>query len=137
MLTYLRKIIVVASVSNTGKTSSIIRAAEKLMMFDGSKSKERMIAGIAYHRGRHFTIGMTTEGDFAESIQNAENFFSNVPLELDLIVIACKSRGASYDAAEKFVLNRGIETAWISTDWNDDIEINIEKTSDLILREIF
>ena len=136
MIDYLRKLIIVSSVSDTGKTSSIKRAAQKLSIFEGYGTTEIRFAGLAYHRGRHFTVGLATQGDDPNAIENAVEFFNSVDLQIDVIIMACKSRGVSTDAAKEFARTSEIEPIWISTDWNEDISVNVEKTSDLILRAI-
>ena len=139
MLDYLRKIIIIQGVGDSGKTTSIKKAMQKLAIFEaaGGELADDLIATHAYCKGRFFSSGFASGGDSDKVVRANIKFFKNLPLQLDIVVLACKSYGGSTEAALKFAKSHKIEPVIIETTKSEDFDKSADTVSDAIVRQFY
>jgi hypothetical protein len=121
MIKRLRKIIVVSGISNSGKTTTIKLAMQKLGIYvDTSLKGDILFAGYANSGGGYFSCGIATAGDTDKDVKHNIKYFENVELPIGIIIIACKSRGRSQKAAKEFVNKHELVPDTLTTISNAD-----------------
>jgi hypothetical protein len=138
MLEGVQKLIVVTGTGNTGKTSSIKQALEKLHIIINPDypSRDVVFIGRVLVDGREMFCGFASGGDSAEIVEGNLRAFSETGLALQAIILACKSYGGSRDAIENFAELSGLSPYWISTIWVSDHAARaseIDRVSDEII----
>ena len=116
MIKRLRKIIVVSGISNSGKTTAIKLAMQKLGIYvDTSLKGDILFAGYANSGGGYYSCGIATGGDEDKAVEHNIKYFENVELPIGIIIMARKSRGSSLKAAEEFAKNHELVPHFLKT----------------------
>ncbi len=136
MLNYIRKIIIISGSGNTGKTTSIKASMKKLSVYN-NHGYDCLIAAHAFNKGQFFATGFATGGDSEEVINENINYFKNISMEIDILVMACKSRGRSKDRLLEFVEEYKLEPFIIETHSNENYKEAAEQTSNRVVREFY
>jgi hypothetical protein len=139
MLTNLKKIIVVSGVGNTGKTSAIKMAMEKLSIVvnPNSPKSDVVFIGRVYDDGGLVFCGIASGGDTEEIVTENLECFHKSTMDLSSIVIASKSYGKTITAIEAFAERFDFLPDWLSTQWVESTEQRLreaERISDEIIR---
>ncbi len=134
MLNNVARVVIVSGVGNTGKTTAIKQALEKLFLVINPKFPSRDYVLIGKVLVDHVPVlcGIASGGDTPEIVEDNIRAFRNSAMDLRVVVLACKSRGGSRQVAEKFVqtlavVPKQITTEWITTTWFADVESRVKE----------
>ena len=124
----MKTIIAISGQGNIGKSHAIIEIARRFPMeekkYFNCYTKEPVAApdeGLVLCCGKYSTggavktIGFSSEGDTQEPVNNAlDVFIENNKTEPDVLVMACRSKGASVFAIRKFATEHDYNVIWTS-----------------------
>ena len=98
--------ICLASAANHGKSTSLKNLVH---LFTGEKCSEQDIIRIFEYRG--LQVGISSSGDTPDCIR--PGFDKMVEAKCDIIVCACRTKGAAADYAYNTSKNMGYEVIWM------------------------
>ena len=106
----------VSGVSNSGKTTAIKLAMQKLGIYVEKPLKgDHLFVGYANSGGVYYSCGIASGGDTPDVVKHNIKYFESVELQIGIIVMACKTRGGSLVAAEKFAKKHDVVPELLET----------------------